>query len=207
MFLRTALIVLPAPNGRSVKMLINATPIPAEAGDVESLVVTMQDLAPLEELERMRAEFLAMVSHELRAPLTSIKGSAATVLDAVPAPDPAAMRQFFRLNSEQSEGVRLGPDDDQVGEAVSVRIKAGGVDTDVPVWANAAGDRRGVLCCSTASTAASTKATTPVTPSRSPLLCRTERPGVPRCQRPDPGLRRHRQRHAYRRAQNERRVG
>ena len=46
MFLRTALIVLPAPNGRGVKMLINATPIPAEAGDVESLVVTMQDLAP-----------------------------------------------------------------------------------------------------------------------------------------------------------------
>ena len=78
-------IVLSPPNGRSVKMLINATPIPAEAGDVESLVVTMQDLAPLEELERMRAEFLAMVSHELRAPLTSIKGSAATVLDAVPA--------------------------------------------------------------------------------------------------------------------------
>ena len=96
-------IVLSAPNGRSVKMLINATPIPAEAGDVESLVVTMQDLAPLEELERMRAEFLAMVSHELRAPLISIKGSAATVLDAVPAPDPAAMRQFFRLISEQSD--------------------------------------------------------------------------------------------------------
>ena len=96
-------IKLSAPDGRSVKMLINATPIPAEAGDVESLVVTMQDLAPLEELERMRAEFLAMVSHELRAPLTSIKGSAATVLDAVPALDAAAMLQFFRLISEQSD--------------------------------------------------------------------------------------------------------
>ena len=38
----------------------------------------MQDLAPLEEIERLRAEFLDMVSHELRAPLTSIKGAAAS---------------------------------------------------------------------------------------------------------------------------------
>ena len=37
----------------------------------------MQDLAPLQELERMRAEFPGMVSHELRVPLTSIKGSTA----------------------------------------------------------------------------------------------------------------------------------
>ena len=29
----------------------------------------MQDLAPLDELERLRTEFLGMVSHELRVPL------------------------------------------------------------------------------------------------------------------------------------------
>ena len=60
-------------------------------------MITMQDLAPLEELERLRAEFLGMVSHELRAPLTSIKGSASTVLGASPALDPAEMIQFFRI--------------------------------------------------------------------------------------------------------------
>ena len=75
-------IVLSVPDGRRVKTLINATPIRSADGEVESVVVTMQDLAPLEELERMRAEFLGMVSHELRAPLSSIKGSAATVLGA-----------------------------------------------------------------------------------------------------------------------------
>ena len=41
--------------------------------EVESVVVTMQDLTPLEELERLRAEFLGVVSHELRTPLVSIK--------------------------------------------------------------------------------------------------------------------------------------
>ncbi len=64
-------IALSAADGRSVTTLINATPIhgPDGAdGALASVVVTMQDLEPLRELERMRAEFLGMVSHELRAP-------------------------------------------------------------------------------------------------------------------------------------------
>ena len=99
-------IVLEVPDGRSVTTLINATPIHSEDGEVESLVVTMQDLAPLEELERLRAEFLGMVSHELRAPLAAIKGSAATVLDGSPAPEPAEMLQFFRIINEQADHMR-----------------------------------------------------------------------------------------------------
>ena len=95
-------IVLSVPDGRSVKTLINATPIRGEDGAVESVVVTMQDLAPLEELERSRTEFLSLVSHELRAPLISIKGAAATVLDASSAPDPTMVRQFFRIIDEQA---------------------------------------------------------------------------------------------------------
>ena len=99
-------MTLSVPDGRSVATLINATPIQAADGAVESVVVTMQDLAPLEELERMRAEFLAMVSHELRAPLISIKGSTATVLGASPAPDPAEMLQFFRVIDGQADHMR-----------------------------------------------------------------------------------------------------
>ena len=54
----------------------------------------------------MRAEFLAMVSHELRAPLTSIKGSTATVLGASSPLHPAEMRQFFRIVDEQADLMR-----------------------------------------------------------------------------------------------------
>ena len=46
-------------------------------GEVESFVITMQDLAPREALERSRTEVLSLVSHELRSPLTSIKGASA----------------------------------------------------------------------------------------------------------------------------------
>ncbi len=99
-------IVLQAPDGRSVTTLVNSTPIFSEQGDVESVVITLQDMTPLEDLERLRAEFLGMVSHELRTPLTSIKGSADTLLEAASELDPAEMTQFFRIIRDQAENMR-----------------------------------------------------------------------------------------------------
>ena len=96
-------IVLSTSGGRSVTVLLNATPILSDEGAVESVIVTLQDMAEVKETERMRAEFLAMVSHELRAPLTSIKGSAATVLGSSSDLDPAVVRQFFRIIEDQAD--------------------------------------------------------------------------------------------------------
>ena len=99
-------MTLSVPDGRSVTTLVNSTPIRSTDGTVESVVVTLQDLAPLAEIERLRAEFLGIVSHELRTPLISIKGSTATVLGASPAADPAEMLQFFRVIDEQADQMR-----------------------------------------------------------------------------------------------------
>ena len=66
----------------------------------------MQDMTPLEDLERLRAEFLGMVSHELRTPLAAIKGSVDTLLEAASELDPAEMTQFFRIIRDQSESMR-----------------------------------------------------------------------------------------------------
>ncbi len=104
--LRAEEMTLSVADGRSVTALVNSTPLKADDGTVLSAMVTLQDLEPLEELERMRAEFLGIVSHELRTPLISIKGSTATVLGASPAPDPAEMLQFFRVIDEQADRMR-----------------------------------------------------------------------------------------------------
>ena len=100
---RAAEVELSVPDGRSIRMLINVTPIRIGDGDIESVVVTMQDLARLEELERLRVEFLGMVSHELRAPLTSIKGSTTTLLGTPRTLDRAEFRQFIRIIDEQAD--------------------------------------------------------------------------------------------------------
>ena len=114
-------IVLRSPDGRSVTTLVNATPIFLEEGEVESVVVTIQDMTPMEELERLRAEFLGMVSHELRTPLASIKGSAATLTEAASDLDPAEMLQFYRIIGEQADYMR-----DLIGDLLDVaRIETG----------------------------------------------------------------------------------
>ena len=96
-------IVITVPDGRSVATLVNATPIRSDDGEVESFVVTLQDLTPLEELERQRAEFLGVVSHELRTPLASIKGSATTLKESASSLDPAEMDLFFRIIEQQAD--------------------------------------------------------------------------------------------------------
>ena len=96
-------IALQVPDGRRVSVLVNATPILTDTGEVESFIVILQDLAPVEEVQRQRAEFLGMVSHELRAPLAAIKGSAAAVLRAAATLDPAEIQQFFRIIDDQAD--------------------------------------------------------------------------------------------------------
>ena len=119
-------IVIGVPDGRSVSVLLNATAIRSEEGQVESVVVTLQDMTALEELDRLRAEFLGMVSHELRAPLTSIKGSAATVLGSTADLDPAVVRQFFRIIEDQADHMH-----DLVADLLDVaRIETGTLPVD-----------------------------------------------------------------------------
>ncbi|MCY3784097.1 MAG: response regulator [Chloroflexi bacterium] len=103
---RTEEMVIHRPDGETVTTLVNATPIHSDDGEIVSVVATVQDITPLEELERLRAEFLGMVSHELRTPLTSIKGSAATARNASVPMDPAETRQFFRIIEEQADHMR-----------------------------------------------------------------------------------------------------
>ena len=96
-------VVLISPDGRSVTILINVTPIRSAKGADDSVVVTMQDMTSLQQLEGARTEFVSMVSHELRTPLAAIKGSTATVLSDSRSFGTAETMQFFRIIDEQAD--------------------------------------------------------------------------------------------------------
>ena len=104
--MRAEELVISVPDGRSVRALVNATPIRTDGDAIGSVVVTVQDLAPLEEIERLRTQFLGLVSHELREPLTAIRGSATTLIEDADELGPAEMREFHRIIAEQSGHMR-----------------------------------------------------------------------------------------------------
>ena len=66
-------------------------------------VLVVHDTSELRRLERLRQEFAANVSHELKTPLTVIKASVETLLEGGAADDPVHCRTFLERVAEQSE--------------------------------------------------------------------------------------------------------
>jgi two-component system, OmpR family, phosphate regulon sensor histidine kinase PhoR len=83
---------------------INASPV-FEKGIVSGCLVVIHDITEIRRLETMRRDFVANVSHELKTPLTSIKGYVETLLDGA-LEDKEHSRQFLTIVSEHAE--RLG---------------------------------------------------------------------------------------------------
>jgi PAS domain S-box-containing protein len=74
-----------------------------------------------DELERTRSEFLGEVSHELKTPLTAIKGSTAMALSSKTPPSQAEARELFEVIDEQAERLR-----ELIGNLLDMtRIEAG----------------------------------------------------------------------------------
>ncbi len=96
-------VVFHLPDGRGITTLVNARPVYGEDGNPMSVVATIQDISPLEEIKRQRAEFLGDVSHQLRTPLAAIKGSTSTLLSLSYPPGPTETRQFLRVIDEQAD--------------------------------------------------------------------------------------------------------
>lgn len=68
------LIVRNATTGQDVPVLINAAPLHDASGALAGGVAVFQDITTLRDLDRTRDEFLSSVSHDLKTPLTIIRG-------------------------------------------------------------------------------------------------------------------------------------
>lgn len=99
-------MVFEIPDGRRVPVLMNATPVNSRSGEVVGAIAVIQDITPLEEMEKLRSEFLGIVSHDLKTPLTAIKGSAAIVLGSRRPFDAEETWELFEVINEQADRLR-----------------------------------------------------------------------------------------------------
>ena len=99
-------VLVDFPDGRSITTLLSAAPMFSASGEIESVVVTVQDLTLLEDADKLRAEFLGMVTEALRTPLTTIKGSASALAEILESLNPVEALQLLRIVDQQADLMR-----------------------------------------------------------------------------------------------------
>ncbi len=62
-------------------LLVNADPLSTAQNEIIGTIVVMNDITRVKEWDKMRQDFVANVSHELKTPITSIKGYVETLLN------------------------------------------------------------------------------------------------------------------------------
>ncbi|MEB3100525.1 two-component system histidine kinase PnpS [Ferviditalea candida] len=91
-------IVFYFPEERTVD--VNAVPI--DADEEWGVVIVLHDITAIRRLEKMRSEFVANVSHELKTPITAIKGFAETLLGGA-VQDRETAEAFLQIIHDESD--------------------------------------------------------------------------------------------------------
>jgi two-component system phosphate regulon sensor histidine kinase PhoR len=87
-------------------------------------LVILRDISTQKEIEQMQRDFVWIVSHELRAPLTAIRGFAKTLVVKDEELTPMARREYLATVNEQAERLsRLVDDLLQVSRIESKRVR------------------------------------------------------------------------------------
>ncbi|MBE3594111.1 MAG: HAMP domain-containing protein [Candidatus Carbobacillus altaicus] len=84
---------------------LQLVPLFNEADRYDGLLVMLHDISEIRRLERIRSEFVANASHELKTPVTSIQGFAETLLDGA-VEDPREARAFAEIIYRESERLK-----------------------------------------------------------------------------------------------------
>ncbi|PFG05434.1 two-component system histidine kinase PnpS [Bacillus sp. es.034] len=81
---------------------VYGAPIIGNNDEWKGIVVVFHDITELKKLEQMRKDFVANVSHELKTPITSIKGFSETLLDGA-MNDPDTLKSFLDIILKESD--------------------------------------------------------------------------------------------------------
>lgn len=107
------------PRERIVRM--DAVPM-VQDGSYRGMLFLLQEVTEIRRLERMRSEFVANVSHELKTPVAAVKGFTETLLGGVE--DEKTVRSFLQIIYDENERLnRLIGDILELSQIESKRVQ------------------------------------------------------------------------------------
>jgi PAS domain S-box-containing protein len=89
-------------EGRTTTTIVDAAPSLLPDGRIAGAVAIVQDISPLEEVEKVRNQFLSMVTHELKTPLAAIKGAVLMALGSLDSLSGEETKDLLRVADEHS---------------------------------------------------------------------------------------------------------
>lgn len=97
-------IELPPPESKTI--MVNISVIKDDESNQElGLVGTLRDITRLKELDKLKSQFVAMVTHELRAPISAIEGYLTAFLTGAAGSDPKMYKQMMERARQRARSL------------------------------------------------------------------------------------------------------
>jgi len=93
--------------GESGEIFLRAhtAPVRNDLGATIGSVTVLQDISHLKELDKMKSEFIAMVTHELRAPIAAVEQQLTVILNRIAGEVTAKQEQLLTRAKERTKGL------------------------------------------------------------------------------------------------------
>ncbi len=83
----------------------HTAPVRNDIGEIMGSVTILQDISHLKELDKMKSEFIAMVTHELRAPIAAVEQQLTVILNKMAGEVTEKQEQLLSRAKERTKGL------------------------------------------------------------------------------------------------------
>jgi two-component system, OmpR family, phosphate regulon sensor histidine kinase PhoR len=91
--------------GEEIYLRSQTAPVRNDLGEIMGSVTVLEDISHLKELDKMKSEFIAMVAHELRAPIATVEQQLSVILDGVAGEVTGKQGELLGRAKERTKGV------------------------------------------------------------------------------------------------------
>jgi signal transduction histidine kinase len=90
-------------DGTRLPVTVSAAPVRDEHGGVAGCIAIFSDASQEREVDRMKTEFISIASHQLRTPMSGVKGVLSLLLEDVLGPLNPEQRKYLRRANDSNE--------------------------------------------------------------------------------------------------------